>query len=73
MLALAFAYFFQLTNSGFRCRFWVSKCRRTIRKGVHKAREVNAIRKAVQITGDANLRGAIWFSKYDLRLLYAKG
>ncbi len=35
--------------------------------------EVNAIRKAVQITGDANLSGAILRCKYDLRLPYAKG
>jgi hypothetical protein len=38
-----------------------------------KTREVNAIRKAVQITGDANLSGAILLSNYDLRLPYAKG
>ncbi len=38
-----------------------------------KTREVNAIRKAVQITGDANLSGAILLSNYDRRLPYAKG
>jgi hypothetical protein len=35
--------------------------------------EVNAIRKAVPIAGDAILSGAILLSKYDRRQPYAKG
>jgi len=34
--------------------------------------KVNAIRKAVPITGDADPSGAILFFKYDLKLPYAK-